>query len=79
MAKAKDERDMVRLSVDVSPEFYDLLDELARQTRSTKSDVMRKAIALMEVAVEARMGGEKLFVSKQAPDGASREIVGIGM
>ena len=79
MAEAKGERDMVRLSVDVSPELNDLLDELARQTRSTKSDVVRKAIALMELAVEARMGGEKLFVSKQAPDGASREIVGIGV
>lgn len=79
MSEGDEDRAKVRLSLEVSPELNDLLDDLARQTHSTKSDVMRKAIVLMEIAVKARMEGEKLFVSKQAPDGASREIVGIGM
>lgn len=67
----------VRLSLDVSPELNQLLEELARETDSSKSDVLRKAIALMDVAVEAKEQGKKLYVSDRAPEGASREIVGI--
>jgi predicted transcriptional regulator len=77
MTTANVERAKVRLSLDVSPELNDLLEQLARETHATKSDVLRKAIALMDVAVEAKERGQKLYVSEQAPAGPSREIVGI--
>jgi predicted transcriptional regulator len=70
-------RSKVRLSLDVSPELNDLLEELATATHSTKSEVLRKAIALMDVAVDAKESGQKLWVSNQPPAGTSREIVGI--
>lgn len=66
----------VRLSLDVSPELNQLLEELATATHGTKSDVLRKSIALMEVAVRAQKEGKKLgIVEKTQP--VSTEIIGI--
>ncbi len=40
----------VRLSLDVSPELNHVLDNMAEKTHSSKSEILRKSIALMEVA-----------------------------
>jgi hypothetical protein len=77
MADTAEGRTKVRLSLDVSPELNDLLERLAEETHSTKSEVLRKAIALMHVAVDAKEHGQKVYISDQPPAGASREIVGI--
>lgn len=77
MATTQEKRQRVRLSLDVSVELNELLEELAEETGSTKSDVLRKAIALMDVAVDARREGKRVFVLDHAPEGASREIIGI--
>jgi hypothetical protein len=77
MATKHAPRDRVRLSLDVSTELNNLLQELADETGTTKSDVLRKAIALMDVAVDAKREGKRVFISDHAPEGASREIVGI--
>lgn len=66
-----------RLSLDVSPAPNDRLEEIAASNGSTKSEVLRTAVALMDVAVEARKHGQKLWPSDQPRDGVSREIVGI--
>lgn len=66
----------VRLSLDVSPELNDTLERLAEATHGSKSEVLRKAIALMEVAVETRRAGKKLgIVEKGQP--VATEIIGI--
>jgi predicted transcriptional regulator len=52
--------DKVRLNLDVSQELDLLLSELATKINGTKSDVLRKAIVLMEVAVRAKDHGQKL-------------------
>jgi hypothetical protein len=71
-------RDKVRLSLDVSPELNMRLEQIVRATHaSNKSEVLRKAIALMDVAVEAKAQGHKLYVGDTPPAGSSREIVGI--
>lgn len=74
---ALEPRDKVRLSLDVSPELNARLEVLAQATHSTKSDVLRKAIALMDVAVEARANGQKLGIANQDQP-VAREIVGLG-
>jgi len=66
----------VRLSLDISAELNDLLERLAADTGGTKSDVLRKAIALMEVAVEAKRRGQKFGVAGRDQQLAT-EIVGI--
>ena len=71
-------RDRVRLSLDLSREANELLEDLVRELgASNKSEVLRKAIALMKVAADAKEAGHKLYVADVPPPGASREIVGI--
>ncbi len=52
----------VRLNLDVSPELNQTLDELATKIHGTKSDVLRKAIVLMELAVQAKDKEQKLGI-----------------
>jgi predicted transcriptional regulator len=66
----------VRLSLDVSPELNRTLDELATKIHGTKSDVLRKAIVLMELAVQARDKEQKLGIIDKDRHVVS-EIVGL--
>ncbi len=68
--------DMIRLSLDVSPEANTILESVASNQRTTKSDVLRKAISLIWVADEAKRKNRKVGVL----DGDSNvfsEIVGL--
>lgn len=66
----------VRLSLDLSPETNEVLERLAKETHGAKSDVLRKAIALMEVAVKAKSEGKKFGVANPDQELAT-EIVGL--
>jgi len=66
----------IRLSLDVSRELNATLERLAGSTGSTKSDVLRRAIALMEVAVQAKSQGKKLGVANSEQT-LETEIVGL--
>lgn len=50
-------RKMVRLNFDVTPEFNCILEALSEKLGETKAGVVRKAIALLEFAVEAKEQG----------------------
>jgi len=52
----------VRLSLDLSPEANTVLDNLASQQSTTKADILRKAIALIDVAITAKQQGQHLAV-----------------
>jgi hypothetical protein len=72
--KAGDET--IRLSLDVSPELYATLNSLAAKLHTTKSDVLRKAVALLEVAVRAKEENKKFGIA--APEQTlETEIVGL--
>jgi hypothetical protein len=74
MPKARGE--IVRLSFDVSPELNETLETLAQKIHGSKSDVLRKAIVLMEVAVKAKEDKKKFGVA--APEQTlETEIVGL--
>jgi predicted transcriptional regulator len=66
----------IRLSLDVSPELNETLNTLAAKLHSTKSDVLRKAIALLEVAVRAKEEHKKFGVAA-ADQTLETEIVGL--
>jgi predicted transcriptional regulator len=72
----KNEKEKVRLSLDISPELNTLLEQLAATTGGTKSDVLRKAIALMEVAVDAKRRGLKLGLADKDQQ-LTTEIIGL--
>lgn len=70
------ESSKIRLSLDVSRELNDTITQLAKASGGSKSDILRKAIALMEVAVEAKAKGQKVaLVDKDHI--VNREIIGI--
>jgi hypothetical protein len=75
----KIERDdkRIKLSLEVTPELNRVIEHIADATGATKSEAIRKAIVLMEVAVEAKENGERLYVGTQPPPGTSREIIGL--
>jgi len=66
----------VRLTVDVSPELNETLDQLADNAHLTKSEILRRAIALMKVAAQAHEKGQKLALIDKDQQ-AMTEIVGI--
>jgi Arc/MetJ-type ribon-helix-helix transcriptional regulator len=55
---------MTRINFDVSPELDKTIEKLVRQTGSaSKSELLRRAIALMEVAADAKEKGEKVVIA----------------
>jgi metal-responsive CopG/Arc/MetJ family transcriptional regulator len=66
----------VRLNVNITEKLNDRLDELAQLSGSSKSDLLRKAIALMDLAVTEKNRNNHLSVTNS--DGkVLREIVGV--
>lgn len=53
----------IELSFDVSPQFDKTLNELAQKIGGDKPDLFRKAIALIQVAIEAEEQGKSLCIA----------------
>lgn len=66
----------VRLTVDLSTETNTRLNQIAAKLGTTKSDVLRKAIALVELAASAKERGLKLGLARKDQEIAT-EIVGL--
>lgn len=66
----------VRVSLDMSPEANDLLESLASAHGTTKSQVLRRAVALYHVASEAQARGNRVAVIDQDKKVVS-ELVGL--
>ncbi len=71
-----EERGKIRLSLDISPETNTLLETLASSIGGTKSDVLRKGIVLMQVAIDAKRQGKKFGIAEKDQSLAT-EIVGL--
>ncbi len=65
----------IRVSLDISPELYAKLQALAKDIRGTKSDVLRKSLALMDVAVQAHKSGKKIGIADRTEQ-LTTEIIG---
>lgn len=70
------EKVKVRLNFVVSSEINETLEELANKTGGTKTEVFRRAIALMEVIVDAKEQGKKVGITDKDRN-LLTEIVGI--
>lgn len=55
-------RNHVRLSLDVSAELNSTLDTMSETMHASKSDILRKSIALMEVAIKEKGRGNHLGI-----------------
>jgi hypothetical protein len=69
-------KDTIRLSLDVSPALHETLTVLAQKVHGTKSDVLRMAITLMEVVVQAKAEGRRVGIAA-ADEVLETEIVGL--
>ena len=69
-------REPIRLSLAISPEFNERLEELAKNGHTTKSEVLRKAFALFDVASEAKANNHRLGILDQNKQLVT-EIVGL--
>ena len=74
--KEKVDREKVRLSFEITPELNDQLEEIADEVGGSKTEVFKKAIALMRVAVDAKREGKKFGVAEKNQPLAT-EIVGL--
>lgn len=66
----------VRLTVDVSSDTNEQLNRLAEKLGTTKSDLLRKAIALAQVAASAKDRGLKLGLARKDQE-LTTEIIGL--
>jgi predicted transcriptional regulator len=73
---SKDPSEKVKLSLFVSPQLNELLESLAKEVAGTKSDVLRKALALYEVAADAKRDGNRMGVITRDRQ-VLTEIVGV--
>lgn len=68
--------DKVRMNFQVSSEMNELLEVIADDAGTNRSDVIRQALALMKVAHEAKRRGKHLGIVSD-PDKLDTEIVGL--
>ena len=66
----------VRVSLDISPELNEKLQAMARDINGTRSEVLRKSLALFDLAIEARKQGKKIGLADRSEQ-LSTEIIGI--
>lgn len=53
---------VVRMSLNISPELAEKLEKMSEESHSSKSDVLRKAIFLMDIAIGSKKEGNQLAV-----------------
>ncbi len=66
----------VRLNLQVSSELNSVLEEIADISNSSKTDVIRQALALMKVAHSAKLKGQHLGLFSDSRK-LETEIVGL--
>ncbi|WP_373530776.1 DNA-binding protein [Nostoc sp.] len=73
-AQAKTQR--IQINLDLSPELYETLNNLAQQINGDNAKVLIKAITLLEVAVDAKQKGKYIWITDDNQN-LETEIVGI--
>ena len=60
-----DQKEMIHFNLDLSPELNDTLEQMAKKRGGSKSDVLRQAIALMQIVVTAKEQGRKFGIAEE--------------
>ncbi|WP_414577277.1 DNA-binding protein [Anabaena sp. CCY 9402-a] len=66
----------IQINLDLSPELYETINNLVQQINGDNTEVFLKAIALLEVAVEAKLKGKHLWITDDQQN-LETEIIGI--
>lgn len=67
----------IRVTLELSSDLNDTLDAIADTSGSTKSEVLRKAIALVEAATKAKAKGRELAIIDSKSEKVVTHIVGL--
>ena len=67
---------VVRLSLNMSPELNDKLEKMSIESHATKTDILKKAIFLMDIAMESKKEGNQVAIVNKKGQKVS-EILGI--
>ena len=74
--ETKEQNKRVQFILDISPEMYQTLNDLTVTTKEDNATILLKALALMEVAVEAKQQGKHLWIADEN-NNLESEIIGI--
>ncbi|BAZ50343.1 hypothetical protein NIES4103_29590 [Nostoc sp. NIES-4103] len=53
----------IQINLDLSPELYETINNLAQQMNVDNAEVLLKAIALLEIATEAKHKGKHFWIA----------------
>ena len=73
-SKPTPERSKKRLNLDLSPDAYELLQQIVSESGKSMAEVLRTGLALYGIAQEEKKRGNKVTISKQ-DDTPIKEIV----
>ena len=65
----------IRLNLQLSEELYNELETMASDSSATRSDVIRRALALLKTAQTGKKSGRHLGFAKD-PERLDQEIIG---
>lgn len=68
---------MIRLNVTLSDDLNDEIDQAVKESESTKSELLRKALQLYLAALDGKKRGLKLGLAKPDSKEIQTEIVGL--
>lgn len=68
---------MARMSLDLSVALDATVQKMADESGCSKSDIFRRSVALLLVAVEAVKSGKTIGIAKRPGEPIEKEIVGI--
>jgi hypothetical protein len=54
--------DVVKMLLNISPKLADKLEKMSEESHSSKSDVLHKAIYLMDIAIDSKKQGNKIAI-----------------
>jgi hypothetical protein len=66
----------IRLSLDVSPDFFNIIEEMAENSCTTKSEILKRGIVLLQVALSEKANGNHLGVVNNKQK-VVKDIVGL--
>lgn len=66
----------IQINLDLSPELSETINHLVQQINGDNAEVLLKAIALLEIALEAKHKGKHLWIADDNQN-LETEIVGI--
>jgi predicted transcriptional regulator len=67
---------MIRLNITISDDLAAKLDELSGESQTSKSEILRKALTLFDLAREGKRHGKKLALVGEGGQ-VTTEIVGL--